>query len=269
MTYTLDQSQRDILVNGVKDHLKNTKIFSHFKDALQEPNIKFSNIGLLVDKMSPLQIITAAYKDGFKHIIQNSLQPIDHKISILKKIDQNKESFFDDQFFILENSLFKHKVIFDAATDRKVITELAYSRLNIDPESARSTALTTCLDELLMNAQIDAPKAANTMETKKSTLIIEKSEDLIALSVIDTYGSLDHERFLNRIFTVLNVGVNEAIDFRSQKGAGVGSSLIFDASESLFIGCLPNYKTRVSVVLPLNLSQKKLSDIQKSLFIVI
>lgn len=65
----------------------------------------------------------------------------------------------------------------------------------------------------------------------------------------------------------LSIGMSNAINF-GRGGAGVGSSIIFNYVDSLYLGCIPNKITRVSVVMPYNKSEKKLELIQKSLNIV-
>lgn len=268
MSYSINRELRNKLITDI---LPQSKIFviSPARLDVKKDN-KFNDYKqiLLEDGLSAQQIINLAYREGFKGILQNSLQNLEDKLTFLKKIESHQEHFFDETCFVLEKAESRHQIIFDSTTDRKKIINLVFSRLNLDPYSARQIRLRNCLEELLMNSQIDAKNLSKDQVDKKNTLVIEKNQQLIALSTYDHYGTLEYDKFLSRIESCLNLGISQAMELRAQKGAGVGSTIIYDCCESLFLGSKQGKKTRVSVTIPLNLSDKKMNEIQKSLFLI-
>lgn len=219
------------------------------------------------DGLTPQQIINLSYRENFKFVLQNSVQPIEDKLQFVKHLEENPNFYFDDSCVILEDADSRHQILFDAQTERKAIINLCFSRLGLDPLNARSTKLHNCIEEILMNAQIDAYKLSGQTDYKKCTLMVEKNDTLVAVTITDPYGCLEYSKFLHRVDTCLNIGLSNTIEFRAQRGAGIGSAIIFDSCESLFIGCQPGIKTRVAVTVPFKMSEKKLESVQKSIFI--
>lgn len=219
------------------------------------------------DGLSPQQIINLSYRESFKFVLQNSVQPMEQKLKFVKRLEENPHFYYEENSTILDKADSRHQILFDSQTERKAIINLCFSRLGLDPLNARSTKLYNCIEEMLMNAQIDAHKLSGETEYKKSILMVEKNDTLVAISITDPYGSLDYSKFLHRVDTCLNIGLSNTIEFRAQRGAGIGSAIIFDSCESLFLGCQPGIKTRVAVTVPFKMSEKKLDSVQKSIFI--
>jgi hypothetical protein len=213
-------------------------------------------------------VIGLAHRKNVDFVLQNSLQPLGEKIKILHKIDQNSESFYHENFSFFQKSLSRHKIIFDTETSRQTIINLAFHRLQIDIDASRSLNLKNALEELLMNVQIDARNLTESKENLKSHLILEKNDKMVAVSIIDIYGTLTYGKFLAQIESCLNIGVSSSINHNLKRGAGIGSSIIFGALDSLYLGCIAGKKTRVTAIIPFGLSDKNQEKLQKSIFLI-
>ncbi|MBC7752869.1 MAG: hypothetical protein H7Z71_01435 [Moraxellaceae bacterium] len=234
----------------------------------KELGYKTKKLALFEDKLSPLDVIGLAHRKSIDYVIQNSLQSFSEKVKVLGAIDRNPQSYYKEDFTFFAKPVGKHKIIFDSKTPRKTIVNLCFHRLQINIDTNRSHNLKTVLEELIMNAQIDAPSLGNGKGFLKSTLILEKVDKLIAVSIIDLYGTLTYSKFIGQIESVLNLGVSVAMNQNRQRGAGIGSSIIYNAAESLYLGCLPNEKTRVTAIVPFGLSEANQEKLQKSIFLL-
>lgn len=122
-------------------------------------------------------------------------------------------------------------------------------------------------EELIMNAQITAPMQRENLRPAKSDFKVELGKGLIAFSCIDYYGLLNAEKFLKRVESGYNVGLGQTINY-GRGGAGLGSSIIYKNSETLYLGCFTDRCTRVSSVMPFFKSERELVNMQKSLHVI-
>ncbi len=268
MSFSLSLDDRKQQFDAENVKLTNTISAFTMIELEKEAAYKVKKLAVLEDSLSPQQVVVLAHRKSIDYIIQNSLQPFSEKIKILSTIDKNIQEFFAENFSFFSHATSKHKIIFDSNTPRKTIINLAFHRLEIDIEANRSVRLKSALEELIMNAQIDARNLDTTKQNLKSTLILEKMDKLVAVSMIDLYGTLTYSKFIGQIENVLSVGVSEAINHNRQRGAGIGSSIIFDASDSLYLSCLPGEKTRVTAIIPFGLSDTNQEKLQKSIFLL-
>ena len=101
-----------------------------------------------------------------------------------------------------------------------------------------------------------------------SKYLNEPASKIVAISLIDDYGTLIYSKFLNQIESCLNIGVSASINHNRQRGAGIGSSIIFNAIDSLYLGCIAGKKTRVTAIIPFGISDKIQEKLQKSIFLI-
>lgn len=237
--------------------------------AISEYKPQQEKISILIeDGLTELQIIELVLKHNLKHIIQNSFQSIDEKINLVTSFALEEKNFFDQNLDILTNHNFKKSFLIKQEGNRLQFVEELLVSMGLDPKSQRTQPMQEILHELIMNAQLSAPQLSPVKKNLDSILKVEKNENTVAFSMIDFYGSLSINKFLKKIQTALLVGAREAINYTSIGGAGLGSSIILRNSDSLLVGCIPNKITRVSVITPLSLSEKKLQLLQKSLHII-
>ncbi len=251
------------------------------KIKFEKHNCFYSNVGIekqivYKDKKAVLcenglnqkQIIELVLRKNVDSVVQNSLQPLTEKMKTLAEIDQDPNQFFNESFLFFPKNEGVHKIIFNSATSRQSIINLTFHRLGFDVESNRALQFRSALEEMIMNTQIDAKTISTSNVDKKSILIIEKNEKLAAISMIDFYGSLINSKFLAPIESCLNIGVAESINQNRQRGAGIGGSIIFNAADSIYLGCINGVKTRVTAILPLNVSERIQEKLQKSIILI-
>jgi hypothetical protein len=268
MSFHLSFEDRKQQFADEKVVFKNTVSVFNMVELEKEVSKKTKKIAIFDDELNAEQVIELAYRKGIDYVVQNSLQPLSEKVKILSALDKNNQEFFQEDFTFFTHSTGKHKIIFDSNTSRKTILNLSFHRLQIDIEAHRSSHLKCALEEIIMNAQIDAHNLGANKGHLKSTLILEKIDKLVAVSVIDYYGTLTYNKFTGQIESVLKIGFSNSINHNRTRGAGIGSSIIFNAADSLYLGCLPNQMTRVSAIIPFGLSETNQEKLQKSIFLL-
>ncbi len=270
MSFNLSLQERKQQYEAEKVKLNNTISDFSIQDLQKEATIgdKLKKRAALEDQLSSKQVIELAHRQNIDYVIQNSLQPFAEKVKTLAALDKNSSDFYREDFTFFPNPISKHKITFDCNTPRKTILNLAFHRLEVDVEANRSHCLKSALEELIMNAQIDARNLDHAKQNLKSTLLIEKMDKMAAVSTIDLYGTLTYGKFTGQVESVLNIGVTGSINHNRQRGAGLGSSIIFNASDSLYLGCIPGEKTRVTAIIPFGLSDTNQEKLQKSLFLI-
>lgn len=133
-------------------------------------------------------------------------------------------------------------------------------------------------EELFMNALYDAPREAKAyqigdsesyLKGKSAVMRIFKNESRLVISCEDPFGSMRLDKLIDRMQEVYRLGLGPAMNMKeSTGGAGIGSVIIFEHCESLFIGVDPGNKTLVSCVLPIGLSLKQRDALSKTIHII-
>lgn len=267
MSFNLTLEEREGIFKQEQFSSKLTDFFLNVSSIQRKPHSE-RRIGLLEDGLSESQIIDLAFRKNINYVIQNSIHPLSDKIKLLKRIESSQDLYFHEDLSFFESNYGKHKIIFDRDTPRSSILNLAFHRLQLNINMSRTMALKSGMEEIIMNAQLDAINLSKDKTPRKLYLILEKGENLVAVSVIDPYGSLSNDKFLGRIESCLNIGLSASINQSRQTGAGIGSAIIFNAADSLFLGSIANKKTRVVAIIPYNISEKKQEKLQKSIVLI-
>lgn len=264
MEFNLDLAGRQNLVKKVPFDEKKLNVFLSHKDFVK--NINKFNI-LFEDQLTESQIVQLVMYRDLRHIIQNSVQGADEKIEFLDSLIKNNKDYFALDFNMLEEGSASEIFEFTALTNREELIARICEFCLMDPGSARAARAVQTMEELIMNAQINAPLLRQGSVSARSFIKVEYSDKLMGISVIDYYGSLDWKKFLKKIENGLALGLDKALNM-GRGGAGIGSTIVFKNCDSLFLGVIPSKKTRVSVVLPYKAADKKYESIQKSIHII-
>lgn len=237
------------------------------KFCYSQAEINASNCYLVADNMSPLDCLAVIRERQITNLIQNSLQVLSDKLQLLKAIDYKREDYFHDKF-----SLLGAEVIclpFTLNEDRSEVIQKAFLLADLDLDMTKYQYLFQVATELVMNAQIDAPKISNKKDVVNSMILVEKNmaKGLVSISTIDHYGSLDPYKMLENIYAANKNGFRDSMS-QNSIGAGLGSALIFEHTDTLIMGVIPGVMTRVSAILPYGISEKKINQIQKSIHII-
>ncbi|MBC7466749.1 MAG: hypothetical protein H7256_12220 [Bdellovibrio sp.] len=264
MDFKLDLAGRQSLIKNLNLDDKKLNVSLSHKTFVKSPSK--TNI-LFEDQISESQIIQLVMYRDLRHIIQNSLQSADEKIEFLNTLIKDNKDYFALDFNMLEEGSAGEIFEFSALTDREELIAKICDFCMLDPSSSRATRAVETMEELIMNAQINAPLLRQGSISARSFLKVEYSDSLMAISAIDYYGSLDWKKFLKKIENGLALGLDKALNF-GRGGAGIGSTIIFRNCDSIFLGVIPQKKTRVSVIMPYKAADKKYENIQKSIHII-
>lgn len=249
-----------------KQIIKNVIVGSSLKNQIAyNPLNLYQKEILCADQLTPLECLDVILSKKTQHCIQNSLEPLESKCDFLNKIYVNKLDFFDPQFEVIRG---KSCVLdFNDVSSRDDLINKALSQLGLNADSQKLSGICQTLEELIMNAQVDAKKLSKKEVLAPSKLILSVSNQLIAISIIDFYGTLDCYKLLKHIQAAFTLGFDKAMS-KNSIGAGLGSALVYEHCDSLIMGVIPNEVTRVTVILPLAVSEKKKQFIQKSIHII-
>ncbi|MFZ3231885.1 MAG: hypothetical protein WA160_16885 [Pseudobdellovibrio sp.] len=264
MNYNLDQAGRQSLLEKIKIDDKKLNISLSHKDFIK--NVNKVNL-LFEDQLTESQLIQLVMYRDVRHIVQNSLQKADEKIQFLNQLVTKSSEYFGLDFNMLEEGSASEIFEFTALTDRQELIDKVCAFCLMDPSSGRSARPIQVMEEMVMNAQINAPQLRQGPISARSFIKVEYSDKLMAISVFDYYGSLDWKKFFKKIENGLALGLDKALNF-GRGGAGIGSTIIFKNCDSLFLGVIPFKKTRISVIMPYKAADKKYENIQKSIHII-
>lgn len=246
-------------------HLSQTEVQKQITDV-------FGNAGLsgaykVTDNMSALDCLGLIRQRQITNILQNSIQNLTDKLQFLKAVDYKREDYFDPKLSLLNADVVC--VPFTLTEDRSDVIQKAFSQAYLDLDMTKYQYLFQVATELVMNAQIDAPKISKKANVADSMLIVEKNmvKGLVSISTIDHYGSLDPYKMLENIYAAHKDGFRDSMS-KNSIGAGLGSALIYEHIDSLVMGVIPDVMTRVSAILPYGVSEKKINQIQKSIHII-
>ncbi|OFZ29066.1 MAG: hypothetical protein A2622_13320 [Bdellovibrionales bacterium RIFCSPHIGHO2_01_FULL_40_29] len=264
MSYRLPSPDRDQMIKLVNSNSHAFQLSSSPKDSIHQLGKVCTLFG---DGLTDAQLLELILYRNFRSIVQNSFQPAPEKLETMKRISVDPGKFLDLDFQLLEIGSATKDFPFTQQTNRdSVIREICEFAL-LKPESARATKALQTLEELLMNAQVNAPALRPTNDKMLSYIKIEYTDRLLAISAFDCYGSLDCKKFLKKIEAGMALGLGKSMNL-GKGGAGLGSSLIFQNCDSLFLGVTPNRKTRVSVIMPYNVTERKYEGLQRSIHVL-
>lgn len=220
----------------------------------------------LTQSADPKLALDVFLKYNLKSLLQNSIQPIEEKIENTLKI--YTQQFFTNEFQFLRNFDNSFLLEFNDTDQRTDLIETAFSKLNINYKNSRNHKVHLALEELLMNSQLTANTLVKNSQTnvKNNILEMQLKDQLLSISVTDFKGTLDPLIFFKKVNNTINIGVKDAINY-STRGAGVGSSFIYNACESIYIGVKPNEITKIAVIIPLNTNSITNDSLQKSIIL--
>ena len=263
-TYKLELEERKKISRPILDKTDRMNVFFSINDYKKKPGKK--NL-LITDQIEEKQVLNLALRQEIHHVVQNSLQSLEDKVHRLNVLSEDYRKYFQPQFNILLDPELVKVFTIGPKDNRLTHIESIFKLLNVDMMSSRAQPMVQVIEELIMNAQITAPLQRQSVTHKSVDLKIEKKKDLIAISAIDYYGTLGIDKFLKRIENAFSIGLGQSINF-GRGGAGLGSSIIYKFAESIYLGCITEQCTRVSVVMPFNKSEKIFSTIQKSIHVI-
>ncbi len=264
MSYNLDPREREKIITTLQ--FNNTSWQVSSKHMLLEKNSN-QYFTLFESGLTDSQLIEYVLYKNYKSIVQNSFQPATEKLKLIKRLSFSRNQFFSLEFNLLEESARTATLAFGRQTSREEIQAEVCDFIGMSAESSRASKTLQTIEELITNVQVVSANTKTAAGQALSHLKLECSDNLIAISTFDDCGSLDSKKFLKKIESGLALGLDKTINF-GKGGAGLGSSYIFKNCDSLFLGANTLKKTRVSVIMPFNVTERKFDDLQRSVHIV-
>lgn len=266
MSYNLTSDERKKIITEQSAHLKSSVEFvSAIKDYVLSE--KKAECVLLEDNLKPIQIIQMCLDRNVKHVIQNSKLSTINKMLLIDKVLKNPIDFLTFNTNLFNDPDKKLCFSFHSKENRSELVNKVIEFLEIDPKNHNTEHVLKCSEELIMNAQVHAPRIGDFKSPHNMGFLVEKKVDYIALSVFDDYGSMNLNKFLKKILSTFSIGLADSINYGSG-GAGLGSSIIFESSEVLYIAVLPKKITRVTLLTPIKVRAKDREIEQKSIHII-
>jgi len=224
-------------------------------------------------------LVDLVHLNGYSHIVQFNTDYFLGDLELGALVVERPEMYFSGQAqVLLRNPLKMMSIEFSKSEEKQIIFQkIEEFLMGLKPRNVHESVLAIS-EELFMNAVLDAPREAKAKNIaqqndpyicgEKAKMIMVASEDRLAISCSDPYGSLDLDKFFSRLSEVYNRGAGEVMNMKVGAGAGIGCMILMENCENMFLGVIPDKLTVVSCILPLGLSYRQRAEIKKSLHLV-
>jgi hypothetical protein len=222
------------------------------------------------DSLAPRELITEFYKKDLSHFVQKNSGHFSQDLRRAGGLIENPQEYFQSGHSLIHHGPVTSTQIYFSETDDK--TQL-FDQIAQFLEPIRSTptkdAANAAIEELYMNATLDAPKEARRkgipFQNTRCELHLGYDQDTLQISCTDPFGSLDLKKLFGRLYEVYQKGAGEAINLSGTGGAGIGCYLLFEHCRSLIFGVRPGVQTKVTCLIPLTMSQRERAKLKKSI----
>jgi len=245
----------------------------------------------LADNLSPEAVLHLATDLGFKHICQKDGHEFEIEMRSADLLVGDADALLnfpvasilcpDDLSSSSERRLVLADCKFDRSSQkREVLDQLIKASKALSLAQSMIDDVVAVADEMFTNSVFNAPfvdiatqkspgidrHTANVQMDggRSGRLLLAHSESRLLVCCVDPYGSLNLQRYLNKINATYTRGAAATMNF-GPGGAGIGSYIIFNAGSSLYFGVWPGQATVVACVIPLGLSNRKRIQLPKHL----
>ncbi len=240
---------------------------SHWADAESEVKNRWI---VVEDSLEPKDIVTQVYSKQIKHLVQKNEKQF---LGDLKRagilVEKPNQYFQADHLMVEAQGVVTKRICFNGRQKKNVLLAEAYAfveQTNCGPTIEAGIA---AIEELYMNAVVDAPKEAERFGylTPDDTceFFLALNQETLQISCSDPFGSLDLKRLFTRLYDVYQKGAAEAIDLQGPGGAGIGCYLLFEQCRTLIFGVKRGVQTKVTCLIPRAASRRKFDNFKKSL----
>lgn len=192
-------------------------------------------------------------------------------------IAENSEIYFKDPVKATLRQVQKSLVWdFTEAKDKDRIKDHLVRQIEAGNHVIRESVIAV-FEELFMNATIDAPRLSIAQKLESHPYEKQPAAKLhfgvergrLCLAAEDPYGTLNLQKFVQRMQEVYTKGAGQAVNLKSEQGgAGLGCVLLFEHSCALYLGVREGATTLVSCVMPTDLTHRQMDSIRKSIHLV-
>lgn len=225
---------------------------------------------IVEESLEPEQVVAAFNSHNLQHLVQKNKGHFEKSlVSAGRLIKDGADYFKPDYCFPFEEPERTVTIPFRSSADKPALKKDALEFIEAIGSVSVTTSADAIIEELYMNAVIDAPREA----AKKNIVVADpvseiflcQTEKWLQISCSDPFGSLDVSKFLHRMQEVYSKGAGNAINLSSGGGAGLGCVILFEQSTCLILGVQPRKKTKVTCLIPLGVSNRKRAEMKKSL----
>lgn len=235
---------------------------------------KLSSSILVNDDLENCDVINQINQQKYAAILNKRSPYYIRDVIRTSKIIDNPEVYFKDPLkLVFEEIPRSFRINFTKKEDKQRIVTDAVKFFQEIRSSMALEAIYAVIEELFMNSVYDAAREAQKLDlplnVKDSELMISHDSELIIISCIDYYGSLNIKKFLNRMQLVSNNGSGDSINMDAEKGgAGIGCYILFNHCLDLVIGVDHGKCTRFTCIFPFRMGQRNFSSITKNIQII-
>lgn len=224
----------------------------------------------VADNLEPAQVVSEVQRKKINHLMQKNSERFDGDVFFAGKLAENPLDYFQPQYQAFsESSLEKLTIPFRSSKDKDEMKEKALKFVEKVKSPAVLQAAESILEELYMNAMIDAPREAakfgEIAKTPSAEIFLAYSEKSLQISCSDLFGSLNVHQFLARMSEVYEKGMGPAMNLSVGNGAGIGCVILFENCTSLILGVRHRLITKVTCVVPLGIRSREREQMKKSL----
>ena len=238
--------------------------------ALGEIKQTFENPCVFVqDNLEPQAVVAAVKERGLRHIVQKSKGYFADALASAGRLIQGAECLEKEYCFSEERVSKSLTLTFRSRDDKEDLKKKSMKFVKSLSSPAVTSAGDAIIEELYMNAVIDAPREAQLLGIQVENPVCEmhfcQTENWPQISCTDPYGSLAVGKLISRMDEVYTKGAGQAINMDGTEGAGLGCVLLFEQSACLSLGVQAAQRTKVTCLIPLGISNRQRADMRKSL----
>jgi hypothetical protein len=244
------------------------------------------------ENASPADVLDQVLNHGLRHVVQRSGVTPGHEMETARRMLNDPQSYFkfpvSTIFNAVQNTVESEALLralvmeFSTPREKEDVLQLLRSYLQPQVGVGLLSDVLLIADELFTNAVFNAPfenwnqevggisrnsEKLRDLKVKTAQLIVARDEKRIVICCVDEYGALNPLKLIERLNRVLNEGLGSALNY-GPGGAGIGTSMIYGACSSLYLGVQKGQRTVVSVSLPLLASRKAREQTPKNVHIV-
>lgn len=225
---------------------------------------------VIEDSMEPAQVVIEAFGKKIPSIIQKNEKRFESDIANAARLKEFSSEYFKSNYTYFSDPVqFMQTLVFSKTEHKAKMKEDALATIEKLNSPAVSQAAESIIEELYMNAVIDAPREAKKMGLTGSgtdcNIFIAAGEHDLQISCSDPYGALDISKFIARMNEVYEKGAGEVINLTAAGGAGLGCVILFENSYTMILGVESNVITKVTCTIPLGISSRRRAQMKKSL----
>lgn len=222
------------------------------------------------ENLEPEQLISEMTHQNVQYILQRNQGRFEKDVLAMGMLFENTSGYFQSDYsFSPDQVLNSRKISFESPSDKGELKKEAMSFIDAIGSSSVSQAADAIIEELYMNAMIDAPREAakkgKAAPRHPAEFYLCQTEKCLQVSCTDSYGSLEIHKFLARMKEVYERGAGSAINMGAGGGAGLGCVILFEHSCALILGVQPGLCTKVTCLISLGVSNRQRTQMRKSL----